>query len=121
MDERRSATRGEDQSRKRALGRSRRSLGEDLFNARRESSFRTRRRRCRFPIRGRRDRRGAPRGRRASGTAHDGSGGGGRVSETGVYYDEKGHPMLGSALVCDPKFQDHVVAETRALLATIPK
>ena len=28
--------------------------------------------------------------------------------ETGVYYDEKGHPMLGFALVRDPKFQDHV-------------
>lgn len=40
--------------------------------------------------------------------------------ETGVYYDEKGHPMLGSALVRDSKFQDRVVAETRALLATIP-
>jgi hypothetical protein len=26
--------------------------------------------------------------------------------------------MLGSALVRDPKFQDRVVAETRALLAT---
>jgi NAD(P)-dependent dehydrogenase (short-subunit alcohol dehydrogenase family) len=39
--------------------------------------------------------------------------------ETGVYYDEKGHPMLASALVRDPQFQDHVVAETRALLATI--
>jgi hypothetical protein len=38
--------------------------------------------------------------------------------ETGVYYDEKGHPMLGSALLRDPKFQDRVVAETRALLAT---
>jgi hypothetical protein len=38
--------------------------------------------------------------------------------ETGVYYDEGGHPMLGSALVRDPKFQDRVVAETRALLAT---
>jgi hypothetical protein len=25
--------------------------------------------------------------------------------ETGVYYDEKGHPMLGSALLRDPKFQ----------------
>ena len=37
---------------------------------------------------------------------------------TGVYYDEKGHPMFGSALVRDPKFQDRVVAETRALLAT---
>jgi len=40
---------------------------------------------------------------------------------TGVYYDEKGHPMLGSALVRDPKFQDRVVAETRALLSTIPR
>jgi NAD(P)-dependent dehydrogenase (short-subunit alcohol dehydrogenase family) len=40
---------------------------------------------------------------------------------TGVYFDEKGHPMLGSAIVRDPKFQDRVVAETRALLSTIPK
>ncbi len=40
---------------------------------------------------------------------------------SGVYYDEKGHPMLGSALVRDPKFQDRVVAETRALLSTIPR
>jgi hypothetical protein len=39
--------------------------------------------------------------------------------ETGVYYDEKGNPMVGSALVRDPKFQDHIVAETRALLATV--
>ena len=39
--------------------------------------------------------------------------------QTGVYYDEGGHPMLGSALVRDPKFQDRVVAETRALLASI--
>ena len=37
--------------------------------------------------------------------------------ETGEYYDEKGQPMLGSALVRDPKFQDCVVAETRALLS----
>jgi hypothetical protein len=29
------------------------------------------------------------------------------------------HPMLGSALVRDLRFQDRVVAETRALLATI--
>jgi NAD(P)-dependent dehydrogenase (short-subunit alcohol dehydrogenase family) len=34
---------------------------------------------------------------------------------TGVYYDERGRPMLGSALVRDPEFQDRVVAETRAL------
>jgi len=40
--------------------------------------------------------------------------------QTGVYYDEGGHPMKGSALVRDPKFQDRVVAETRALLATVP-
>ena len=39
---------------------------------------------------------------------------------TGVYYDEGGHPMLGSALVRDPKFQDRIVAESRALLATVP-
>jgi NAD(P)-dependent dehydrogenase (short-subunit alcohol dehydrogenase family) len=36
---------------------------------------------------------------------------------TGVYYDEGGHPMQGSALVRDPTFQDRVVAETRAFLA----
>ena len=40
--------------------------------------------------------------------------------QTGIYYDEGGHPMLGSALVRDPKFTDRVVAETRALLARIP-
>jgi NAD(P)-dependent dehydrogenase (short-subunit alcohol dehydrogenase family) len=40
--------------------------------------------------------------------------------QTGVYFDEGGHPMLGSALVRDPKFQDRIVAETRALLATVP-
>jgi NAD(P)-dependent dehydrogenase (short-subunit alcohol dehydrogenase family) len=39
---------------------------------------------------------------------------------TGVYYDERGRPMLGSAQVRDPQFQDRVVAETRALLATVP-
>jgi hypothetical protein len=40
--------------------------------------------------------------------------------QTGVYHDEAGDPMLGSALVQDPKFQDRVVAETRALLSTVP-
>jgi NAD(P)-dependent dehydrogenase (short-subunit alcohol dehydrogenase family) len=40
--------------------------------------------------------------------------------QTGIYYDDSGHPMLGSTLVRDPKFQDRVVAETRALLATVP-
>jgi hypothetical protein len=38
--------------------------------------------------------------------------------QTGIYYDDGGHPMLGSALVRDPKFQDRVVAETRAFLAS---
>ena len=38
---------------------------------------------------------------------------------TGVYYDERGKPMLGSAQVRDPEFQDRVVAETRALLSTV--
>ena len=36
---------------------------------------------------------------------------------TGVYYDEKGRPMQGSALVREPEFAGRVVAETRALLA----
>jgi hypothetical protein len=40
--------------------------------------------------------------------------------QTGIYYDESGHPMPGSALVRDPKFADRVIAETRALLSTIP-
>lgn len=39
---------------------------------------------------------------------------------TGVYYDEKGRPMKGSALVHTPEFADRVVAETRALLAEVP-
>jgi hypothetical protein len=38
---------------------------------------------------------------------------------TGVYYDERGKPMLGSTLVRDPEFQDRVAAETRALLSTV--
>jgi NAD(P)-dependent dehydrogenase (short-subunit alcohol dehydrogenase family) len=40
--------------------------------------------------------------------------------QTGLYYDENGHPMLASTQVRDPKFSDRVVAETRALLATVP-
>ena len=40
-----------------------------------------------------------------------------RSDETGIYFDERGHPMLGSAQVRDPAFQDRVVAETRALLS----
>jgi hypothetical protein len=43
------------------------------------------------------------------------------TGQAGVYYDEGGHSMQGSALVHDPKFQDRVVAETRTLLSTIPK
>jgi NAD(P)-dependent dehydrogenase (short-subunit alcohol dehydrogenase family) len=43
-----------------------------------------------------------------------------RAGTTGVYYDEKGRPMLGSVLVREPEFQDRVMAETRALLATVP-
>ena len=39
---------------------------------------------------------------------------------TGVYFDERGRPMQGSALVRSPAFQDRVVAETRALLAQVP-
>jgi hypothetical protein len=41
--------------------------------------------------------------------------------ETGIYYDERGHPMLGSVLVRDPNFQDRVVSETRTLLSTVPE
>ena len=41
-------------------------------------------------------------------------------SQTGVYYDQSGRPMVGSALVHDQKFQDRVIAETRALLAIVP-
>ncbi|TDW54525.1 SDR family NAD(P)-dependent oxidoreductase [Kribbella pratensis] len=39
---------------------------------------------------------------------------------SGVYYDERGKPMLGSAQVRDPGFSERVVAETRAFLATVP-
>ena len=39
--------------------------------------------------------------------------------QTDVYYDEGGHPMLGSALVRDPQFQDRVVAETRVLQSLV--
>ena len=40
---------------------------------------------------------------------------------TGVYYDEGGQPMLPSTLVRDPEFTERVVAETRALLATVAR
>jgi hypothetical protein len=43
----------------------------------------------------------------------------GASGQTGIYYDEGGQPML-SSLVRDPKFTSRVVAETRALLSTIP-
>jgi NAD(P)-dependent dehydrogenase (short-subunit alcohol dehydrogenase family) len=42
------------------------------------------------------------------------------AGQTGVYYGERGQQMQGSALVRDPAFQDRVVAETRALLSTVP-
>ena len=45
----------------------------------------------------------------------------GPATGTGGYYDERGRPMLGSEQVRDPAFQDRVVAETRALLATVPE
>jgi NAD(P)-dependent dehydrogenase (short-subunit alcohol dehydrogenase family) len=41
------------------------------------------------------------------------------ATTSGVYYDEDGKPMRGSTQVHDPAFQDRVVAETRALLATV--
>jgi hypothetical protein len=40
--------------------------------------------------------------------------------DTGVYYDDGGRPTQGSPLSRDPNFQESVVAETRALLATVP-
>lgn len=39
--------------------------------------------------------------------------------DTGVYFDENGEPMRGSTQVHDEAFQDRVVAETRALLASV--
>lgn len=42
-----------------------------------------------------------------------------QLGKTGIYFDEKGQPMLGSALSRDPKFQQLVVAETRALLTKV--
>jgi NAD(P)-dependent dehydrogenase (short-subunit alcohol dehydrogenase family) len=38
---------------------------------------------------------------------------------TGMYFDERGAPMVGSVQVRDEGFQDRVVAETRALLASV--
>ncbi len=41
-------------------------------------------------------------------------------NQTGMYYDEKGRPAVGSTQVRDSAFADRIVAETRALLATTP-
>jgi len=41
-----------------------------------------------------------------------------RGRASGVYFDEKGRPMRGSALAHDPAFQDRVIAETRAFLSS---
>jgi NAD(P)-dependent dehydrogenase (short-subunit alcohol dehydrogenase family) len=40
--------------------------------------------------------------------------------QTGIYYDDGGHPMQGSPQVRDPNFQSRVVAETRTLLSSTP-
>ncbi len=40
--------------------------------------------------------------------------------ENGIYYDERGNPKEASPDVRDPSFSARVVAETRALLATVP-
>jgi NAD(P)-dependent dehydrogenase (short-subunit alcohol dehydrogenase family) len=37
--------------------------------------------------------------------------------QSGIYYDDDGHPMMASERVRDPQFTSRVVAETRALLA----
>jgi NAD(P)-dependent dehydrogenase (short-subunit alcohol dehydrogenase family) len=39
--------------------------------------------------------------------------------QTGIYYDDSGQPMLGSALVRNPEFSARVVSETRALLSSL--
>ena len=43
------------------------------------------------------------------------------AGDSGVYYDEKGHPMQGSKLAHDPAFQERVVRETRAFLSSLRK
>jgi NAD(P)-dependent dehydrogenase (short-subunit alcohol dehydrogenase family) len=40
--------------------------------------------------------------------------------QTGIYYDDGGHPMQGSEQVRDPNFQNRVVTETRTLLSSMP-
>lgn len=42
------------------------------------------------------------------------------AGRSGVYYDDSGRPMLASTQVREPAFQERYVAETRALLATVP-
>jgi NAD(P)-dependent dehydrogenase (short-subunit alcohol dehydrogenase family) len=42
-----------------------------------------------------------------------------KSGKTGVYFDEKGDPMVGSTLVQNLKFQDLVVAETRTFLSKV--
>ena len=44
----------------------------------------------------------------------------GETTGTSGYYNENGRPMVGSKQVQDSAFQDRVVAETRALLASVP-
>ena len=39
---------------------------------------------------------------------------------SGVYYDENGRPMPGSAQIQDPAFADRYVAESRDLIASVP-
>ncbi|WP_345209749.1 SDR family NAD(P)-dependent oxidoreductase [Mucilaginibacter gynuensis] len=41
------------------------------------------------------------------------------TGKTGIYFDEKGKPMLASEQVRQPEFQDLVLSETRALLLAI--
>lgn len=40
---------------------------------------------------------------------------------TGVYYDENGKPMKASKQVSEAKYADRYIAESRALLATVPE
>jgi hypothetical protein len=44
----------------------------------------------------------------------------GSSGKTGVYYDEGGHPMQGSALASDRTFQTRILKERRAFLSTAP-
>ncbi|MFB8183355.1 SDR family NAD(P)-dependent oxidoreductase [Streptomyces sp. NPDC055966] len=41
-------------------------------------------------------------------------------ADTGTYYDEKGRLMAASRQVSDPAYSDRYIAESRALLATVP-